>query len=87
MPRGASVAYGGKYVAETLMFSPGRAGSGVSRAVGKDPAFQRELDDDLAQYVGRPSPLYEAKRWSESGRRGPHITSSARTSITPAPTR
>jgi tryptophan synthase beta chain len=30
-----------------------------------DPEFQRELDDDLTHYVGRPSPLYEAKRWSD----------------------
>lgn len=30
-----------------------------------DPAFQREFYDDLANYVGRPSPLYHAKRLSE----------------------
>lgn len=31
-----------------------------------DPEFQRELDEDLTHYVGRPSPLYEAVRWSDS---------------------
>jgi tryptophan synthase beta chain len=30
-----------------------------------DPAFLREFDLDLAHYVGRPSPLYEAERWSD----------------------
>ena len=30
-----------------------------------DPAFLREFDLDLAHYVGRPSPLYEAARWSD----------------------
>jgi tryptophan synthase beta chain len=30
-----------------------------------DPDFLREFDLDLAHYVGRPSPLYEASRWSD----------------------
>jgi tryptophan synthase beta chain len=30
-----------------------------------DQAFLEELDQDLAHYVGRPSPIYHAKRWSE----------------------
>jgi len=30
-----------------------------------DPDFLSELDADLKNYVGRPSPLYHAKRWSE----------------------
>jgi tryptophan synthase beta chain len=29
-----------------------------------DPDFQAELDADLARFVGRPSPLYHAERWS-----------------------
>jgi tryptophan synthase beta chain len=33
--------------------------------LSRDPDFQREFDEDLAHYVGRPSPLYEARRWSE----------------------
>jgi len=32
----------------------------------QDTEFQRELDADLQHYVGRPSPLYYAKRWSEA---------------------
>tara|TARA_R110001599_G_scaffold353870_1_gene601262 strand:- start:46344 stop:47564 length:1221 start_codon:yes stop_codon:yes gene_type:complete len=56
--------YGGKYVAETLMFALAELEQ-VYRKLSVDPAFQRELDEDLAHYVGRPSPLYEAKRWSE----------------------
>jgi tryptophan synthase beta chain len=31
-----------------------------------DAAFQREFDEDLAHYVGRPSPLYEAARLSDA---------------------
>ncbi|HEY5603077.1 MAG TPA: tryptophan synthase subunit beta, partial [Gammaproteobacteria bacterium] len=31
----------------------------------KDPAFLKELDDDLRHYVGRPSPLYFAERWTQ----------------------
>jgi tryptophan synthase beta chain len=56
--------YGGKYVAETLMFALAELEQ-VYRKLSVDPAFQRELDEDLAHYVGRPSPLYEAKRWSD----------------------
>ena len=56
--------YGGKYVAETLMFALDELEQ-VYRKLSVDPAFQRELDEDLAHYVGRPSPLYEARRWSD----------------------
>jgi tryptophan synthase beta chain len=31
----------------------------------RDPAFQKELDHLLADYVGRPTPLYFAERWSQ----------------------
>jgi len=58
-------AYGGKYVAETLMAALAEL-EAVYRKLSADPAFQQELDEDLAHYVGRPSPLYEAKRWSAS---------------------
>ncbi|MCB1700108.1 MAG: tryptophan synthase subunit beta [Pseudomonadales bacterium] len=57
--------YGGKYVAETLMSALAEL-EAVYRKLSVDPAFQKELDEDLAHYVGRPSPLYEAKRWSAS---------------------
>ncbi len=55
--------YGGRFVAETLMpliLEVERAWD----AARADPAFQRELDDYLEHYVGRPSPLYHASRLS-----------------------
>ncbi|MFN2289307.1 MAG: tryptophan synthase subunit beta [Chromatocurvus sp.] len=56
--------YGGKFVSETLMHALAEL-DGVYRTLSKDPEFQREFDYDLAHYVGRPSPLYEARRWSD----------------------
>jgi tryptophan synthase beta chain len=56
--------YGGKFVSETLMFALGEL-EAVYRKLSADKAFQQELDADLKHYVGRPSPLYEAKRWSD----------------------
>jgi len=56
--------YGGKFVAETLM-APLSELETLYRKLAADPEFQRELDADLAHYVGRPSPLYEAVRWSD----------------------
>ena len=55
--------YGGKYVAETLMFALNELDTLYAR-LSADPEFQRELDRDLRDYVGRPSPLYEARRWA-----------------------
>jgi tryptophan synthase beta chain len=56
--------YGGKFVAETLMAALSELET-LYRKLAADPDFQRELDADLAHYVGRPSPLYEAVRWSD----------------------
>jgi tryptophan synthase beta chain len=56
--------YGGKFVSETLMSALAELEE-LYRKLSADPEFQRELDDDLSHYVGRPSPLYEAKRWSD----------------------
>ena len=56
--------YGGKFVAETLMSALADLES-MYRRLSADAAFQREFDEDLAHYVGRPSPLYEARRWSD----------------------
>ncbi|MDG1943553.1 MAG: tryptophan synthase subunit beta [Halioglobus sp.] len=56
--------YGGKYVSETLMAALAELES-VYRTLSVDPDFQRQLDKDLTHYVGRPSPLYEASRWSD----------------------
>ena len=57
--------YGGRYVAETLMplvLDLERE----YRAAQADPEFQREFDDLLEHYVGRPSPLYFAERLTEA---------------------
>jgi tryptophan synthase beta chain len=56
--------YGGKFVAETLMSALAEL-EDLYRKLAKDDAFQQEIDRDLAHYVGRPSPLYEAERWSD----------------------
>ncbi len=56
--------YGGKFVAETLMSALAEL-EALYRKLQADPEFRRELDTDLAHYVGRPSPLYEAQRWSD----------------------
>jgi tryptophan synthase beta chain len=57
--------YGGQYVPETLMpaLSELEAAWMQTRA---DPGFRAELDMLLADYVGRPSPLYLASRLSEA---------------------
>lgn len=55
--------YGGRFVSETLMFALDELSEAFER-LRKEPSFQKEFDLDLAHYVGRPSPLYHAKRWS-----------------------
>jgi tryptophan synthase beta chain len=62
--RGRFGKYGGIFVAETLI--PALAELDAAYAAAKtDPAFQAEFDAELAHYVGRPSPIYHARRWSE----------------------
>ena len=56
--------YGGRFVAETLMGALEDL-TQQYQTLSKDPTFQAEFDNDLAHYVGRPSPLYHAKRWSQ----------------------
>ena len=56
--------YGGKFVAETLMSALAEL-EALYDSLKDDPVFLREFDLDLAHYVGRPSPLYEASRWSD----------------------
>ncbi len=56
--------YGGSFVSETLT----RALTELKQAYakyGSDPEFQAEFHDELNHFVGRPSPIYHAKRWSE----------------------
>ncbi|MBS7457612.1 tryptophan synthase subunit beta [Coralloluteibacterium stylophorae] len=55
--------YGGTFVSETLI-EPLRELAEAYARCRADPAFQAEFDADLAHYVGRPSPIYEAKRLS-----------------------
>ena len=55
--------YGGRYVAETLI-RPLDELQRTWRELRADPDFRRELDADLADYVGRPTPLYHARRLS-----------------------
>ncbi|MGR9043821.1 MAG: tryptophan synthase subunit beta [Gammaproteobacteria bacterium] len=61
--RGHFGPYGGKFVAETLMQPIQELEEAYHRFL-QDPEFIAELDADLAHYVGRPSPLYHAQRWS-----------------------
>ncbi|MBE0465049.1 MAG: tryptophan synthase subunit beta [Halomonadaceae bacterium] len=63
--RGHFGPYGGRFVSETLSFALEDLEK-TYLSLRDDPAFQAEFDYDLAHYVGRPSPLYHAKRWSES---------------------
>ncbi len=61
--RGHFGIYGGKFVAETLM-EPIEELRQAYEKVKIDKDFQAAFDKDLADYVGRPSPLYHAERWS-----------------------
>lgn len=56
--------YGGRFVSETLSHALEELEAQYAR-LSADPAFQAELDKDLSYYVGRPSPLYHAERWSQ----------------------
>ena len=55
--------YGGRFVAETLMLPLDELTEAYQKYL-KDPEFMAELDSDLTHFVGRPSPLYHAERWS-----------------------
>ena len=61
--------FGGRYVAETLMPLVLDLEREYRKAQA-DPEFQREFDDLLEHYVGRPSPLYFAERLTEALRAG-----------------
>lgn len=56
--------YGGMFVPETLMAALRELTEEYEKAKN-DPAFQAELDYLLSDYVGRPTPLYYAERWTE----------------------
>ncbi len=56
--------YGGIFAPETLM-APLEALRDQYAAVKDDPVFRAELLNDYQHYIGRPTPLYHAKRWSD----------------------
>jgi tryptophan synthase beta chain len=62
--RGHFGPYGGVFVAETLMHALDELREAYAK-YRNDAEFVAEFRDDLKHYVGRPSPVYEAKRWSE----------------------
>ncbi|AJE99476.1 tryptophan synthase subunit beta [Pandoraea apista] len=55
--------YGGVFVAETLIHALDELREAYAR-YQQDPAFLEEFHYELKHYVGRPSPIYHAKRWS-----------------------
>ena len=59
--RGHFGPYGGRFVSETLMPSLLELEQKYL-SLKDDPSFRKEFDTDLADYVGRPSPLYFAER-------------------------
>ncbi|MDD9825691.1 MAG: tryptophan synthase subunit beta [Thaumarchaeota archaeon] len=63
--RGRFGEYGGRYVPETLVpaLEELEAAYGAAR---RDASFRRELAQMLAEYAGRPTPLYHAKNLSEA---------------------
>ncbi len=63
-PRGHFGQFGGRYVAETLMPALLELEESYKQCQA-DPSFQSEFDTYLKDYVGRPSPLYFAKRLTE----------------------
>ncbi len=67
--RGHFGQFGGRYVSETLMPLILELEKEYVKAKS-DPAFKEEFEDLLANYVGRPSPLYYAERLTEELRKG-----------------
>ncbi len=55
--------YGGSFVAETLTYALAELNEAYQR-YSKDPEFLEEFRYELKHFVGRPSPIYHAKRWS-----------------------
>ena len=62
--RGHFGPYGGRFVSETLIYALDELES-LYRRLKDNPEFQAQFDYDLAHYVGRPSPLYFAERWTK----------------------
>ena len=62
--RGHFGPYGGTFVSETLIHALDELRDAYA-VCSKDPAFIAEYEYELKHYVGRPSPIYHAKRWSD----------------------
>ena len=62
--------YGGRYVPETLIPALDELAAAYAEALA-DPAFLAEADDLAANYVGRPTPLYRARRFEAAAGVGP----------------
>ena len=56
--------YGGVFVAETLIHALDEL-KAAYESCRVDPEFNREFEYELKHYVGRPSPIYHARRWSQ----------------------
>jgi tryptophan synthase beta chain len=56
--------YGGVFVSETLIHALDELREAYARYQA-DPEFRAEFEYELKHYVGRPSPLYHARRWSQ----------------------
>ncbi|MEF9928866.1 MAG: tryptophan synthase subunit beta [Massilia sp.] len=56
--------YGGSFVAETLTHALAELSEAYAK-YAQDPEFLEEYRYELAHFVGRPSPVYHARRWSE----------------------
>ncbi|MDM7995587.1 MAG: tryptophan synthase subunit beta [Acidobacteriota bacterium] len=67
--RGRYGSYGGRYVPETLM-GPLQELEDAYKGALRDPDFQKELNDLLRNYVGRPTPLTPARRLASHLGRG-----------------
>ena len=61
--RGYFGPFGGRFSPETLIPAVQELEEAFESYI-KDPEFLEEMDKDFAHYVGRPSPLYHAERWS-----------------------
>ncbi|WP_454006666.1 tryptophan synthase subunit beta [Alcaligenes sp. Marseille-Q7550] len=63
-PDGHFGQFGGSFVAETLVHALDELKAAYER-YRNDPDFLREFNYELKHFVGRPSPVYHARRWSE----------------------
>ncbi|MDR0933955.1 MAG: tryptophan synthase subunit beta [Burkholderiaceae bacterium] len=57
--------YGGIFVSETLIYALDELATAYTQ-FRDDPAFLAEFRHELKHYVGRPTPVYHAARWSEN---------------------